>query len=353
MNDSNSCLTYLCYRIDIVTKTHDQDTFDLVSFTIYNMFRDHDQQYPCFQSSREVIPLLSCLINNAQWYTIENSLEPNALVYSCASLLLFTEAEDDRVDRVQSVLDCGIMTGLITLLQHDCEDIVSYAMRILTNMSCSSKEHLRAILETGVLYYTKPKLSHISSDVRTNTCIFVSRIAAGSSDQICHLMHDDQSILPVVIEVARTDQYAVRVQACRVLINLCQNKEMTFGQMECLVQMGGLDALSSLFIHDMDISTLLSTIDALECVLMLGKSSGTNYFRTVFEECDGMDKLESLQFHKNPKVFAKVSMFLERYYKDDDELEPDDEMENDLQTDELPFKLESEPGELLGFAFAS
>jgi hypothetical protein len=86
---------------------------------------------------------------------------------------------------------------------------------------------------------------------------------------------------------------------------------------------------------------------------MLGKSSGTNYFKTVFEECDGMDKLESLQFHKNPKVFAKVSLFLERYYKDDDELEPDDEMENDLETDELPFNLEAERGELLGFAFAS
>lgn len=340
--------------IEIVTEAHDQDTFDLVSFTIYNLFRDHDQQYPSFRNSKELIPLLMCLISNAQWYTMESSLEPNTLVYSCASLLLFTEAEDDRIDRIQSILDCGIMTGIITLLQHVREDIVWYAIKILTNMSCSSKEHLRSILESGVIHHIKSKLSHISSDVRKSACIFVSKIAVGSSDHICHLMHDDQSILPVVIEVAKTDQYSVKIQACRVLINLCQNKEMTFGQIECLVRMGGLDALSSIFVHDMDISTLLSAIDALECVLVLGKSAGTGYFRTVLEECDGMDRLESLQFHKNPDVFAKVSIFLERYYKDDDDdIEPDDDMEYNLETEEVPFQLEAKSGESVAFAFAS
>ena len=345
-------LTLIC-RIEIVTKAHDRDTFDLVSFTIYNLFRDHDQQYPSFQHSNELIPLLVCLINTAQWYTMESTLEPNALVYSCASLLLFTEPDVERVARVQSILDCGIMTGIITLLQHTSADIVCYAIKILTNMSCSSKDHLRAIFENGVLHHIKSNLSHISSDVRKNVCTFLSSIAAGTSDQICHLMYDDQSILPVVIEVARTDQYAVKVQACRVLINLCKNKEMTFGQIECLVRMGGLDALSSIFIPDMDISTLLSAIDALDCVLLLGKNTGTSYFRTFLEECDGMDKLESLQFHKNPDVFAKVSVFLERYYKDDDDIEHYDDMEYNLETEELPFQLELKSDELSTFAFAS
>lgn len=338
--------------LDMTSSSHDQESVNLLAFAVYNLFRDHDGQFPSFQRSRVLIPLLTLVTNNSKWNSIGTISEPDALVYSCASLESFTQANDDRIDRVQCLLDHDIMNDIKALVNNRCEDIVSYTSKILVNLTqrCSV-DQIRVILESGVIRQVQPQLTHGSHEVRQHLCTFISNVAAISGNHNSYLIHTNHNIVSDVIHLARNDVYSVRIPALRVLIQICNNKELPFGQIEYLVHMGIMDALVSVFTHEMDVTTLLGAIDALSSVLSSGNMANTIFFRRVFEECDGLDKLESMQFHKNSEIFTKVSLFLDRYFLKEKNVENDGNMEDN--EDDLTFEMEGNLVESLDFAYAS
>lgn len=49
-----------------------------------------------------------------------------------------------------------------------------------------------------------------------------------------------------------------------------------------------------------------------------GKTNGVNVYAQMIDECDGLDKIESLQGHDNNEIYEKSMKMLERYWIEDE-----------------------------------
>ena len=50
-----------------------------------------------------------------------------------------------------------------------------------------------------------------------------------------------------------------------------------------------------------------------------GKTNGLNVYAQMIDECDGLDKIESLQGHDNNEIYEKTIKMLARYWVEDEE----------------------------------
>lgn len=53
----------------------------------------------------------------------------------------------------------------------------------------------------------------------------------------------------------------------------------------------------------------------------MGKTGGVNNFAQMVDECEGLDKIESLQSHDNNEIYEKAVKVLEKYWLEDEEEE--------------------------------
>lgn len=53
----------------------------------------------------------------------------------------------------------------------------------------------------------------------------------------------------------------------------------------------------------------------------LGVTDGINNYAQIVEECEGLDKLETLQSHDNTEIYDKSVKIIETYWADDEAME--------------------------------
>lgn len=143
----------------------------------------------------------------------------------------------------------------------------------------------------------------------------LSNIAAGSVAQLDSVFQH-RELLERVIEIARTDRWEVRKEALWVVSNM-----FTTGgdnQVRTLVQQDGFAALVDALENVQDSKILLVALEAIEVVLKLGNGLGLNY-ANMFDELNGIDKLEELQEHPSEDVYQKAVDIMEQYFGVEDE----------------------------------
>jgi hypothetical protein len=60
-------------------------------------------------------------------------------------------------------------------------------------------------------------------------------------------------------------------------------------------------------------------LESLEAILKLGSAKGHSEFSQMIQDCEGVERMESLQEHKSNDVYQKVVQLLETYYCEDEE----------------------------------
>lgn len=71
-------------------------------------------------------------------------------------------------------------------------------------------------------------------------------------------------------------------------------------------------------------------LEGLENILKVGEADkemglngGVNLYGQMIDECEGLDKIESLQSHDNNEIYEKAVKILERYWAEEDGEEDD------------------------------
>jgi len=122
-------------------------------------------------------------------------------------------------------------------------------------------------------------------------------------------------------------------------------------QIEYLFHQGCIQPLCDLLVCP-DARIILVALEGLENILKVGDPDASNYISAI-EEVGGLDKLESLQSHKNHEIYEKAVSILERYFAAEDEDETQNEGNEGNETpqqNETSFSFGTQ-GNLPGFRF--
>lgn len=61
-------------------------------------------------------------------------------------------------------------------------------------------------------------------------------------------------------------------------------------------------------------------LEGLENILKVGEANdGINLYAQVIDECEGLDKIESLQTHDNNEIYEKAVKILEKFWSEEDD----------------------------------
>lgn len=132
----------------------------------------------------------------------------------------------------------------------------------------------------------------------------LSNIAAGSQHQVATLV-GTPNLIPMILEqVNAAVDWDVRKEAAWVICNVASSG-MT-SHIMTLVDHGAISQLCSL-LDISDVKMLTIILDALESILKVGRMiNKSDTYQNLFDEAEGIDKLENLQEHESETIYKKV-----------------------------------------------
>jgi hypothetical protein len=273
-----------------------------VVWSLSNLCRGKPQ--PPLESIQSAIKVLSQLIIS------KNAV---AMLDACWALSYLSDGDDSRI---QVVIDSGVTPTLVELLGSADASTVTPVLRILENFVSGNAEQTQVVIDANILNSSTDLLAHSKKNIRKETCWLLSNIAAGNHNQIYTLMAN-QKIMTKIIDLVRSAEWEVHKEATWVLSNVatggCSN------HIHSLVTLKALDALPVALEYS-DTKMILVILDAVECILRVGKESHRDYVG-ILDESDGIEKIENLQEHQSDKVYEKAVSLIEEFFGVDDGLE--------------------------------
>uniref|UniRef100_A0A7S4QYI7 Importin subunit alpha n=1 Tax=Ditylum brightwellii TaxID=49249 RepID=A0A7S4QYI7_9STRA len=265
-------------------------------WTLSNFCRGQPQ--PDLSVVGQAIPHLAAILQG------ENR---DAMMDACWALSYLSDGSDDRV---QAVIDAGVVPRLVFLLSDDDTSIVTPALRTLGNMVSGTDVQTQAILNAGVLEHVGSLLAHTKKNVRRDTCWLLSNIAAGTHGQISTLLESRQEIMAIV-NAMKAEVWYVRKEAAWVICNIATGGSDY--HVRCLVDLFVIDALCDI-LDVADAKITLVALDAIKSILKVGD------YISFIDEAGGIDQLESLLDHENDEVYQKAIEIIDEFFGVDDDV---------------------------------
>jgi importin subunit alpha-1 len=282
-------------------------------WTLSNFCRGKPQ--PELDLVAPALPVLAALVMNPP--------NPEALLDACWAISYLSDGSDDRI---QAVMDARVpaeefenvtMTQtLVKLLDHENTAIVTPALRVLGNFVSGSDTQTQAVLDAGVLKMAFKLFKSSKRSIRKETFWLLSNVAAGTPQQINAIVRSQAHLQHAVLSMQNAE-FEIRKEAMWVVNNI-----ITGGTDEHVIlvcTMGAIASLSSMLTVN-DPKVLEVVLDALEKIFLVGEKREKNY-TTLFDEADGIDRLEALQEHENEEVYEKAINLLELFFGASDENE--------------------------------
>lgn len=226
---------------------------------------------------------------------------------ACWALSYLSDGDDSRINAVMSVE--GMTRNIVSLLGHECNSVVTPAVRVLGNFVSGNDVQTQAVIDAGVLKYVDTLLNCSKKTIRKEMCWLLSNIAAGSQLQISQLMRSAKDML-LIVDTVREAPWDIRKEATWVICNIATGG--TDDHVHNLVNLGAIDALCSVLDHA-DAKITMVVLDGIANILKVGKRAGRDYVGFV-DECDGLDKIEALQEHQDNAIYQKVVEIIETYF---------------------------------------
>ncbi len=257
---------------------------------------------PDFSLVRLALPTLADLLF---------SKDEEVLTDACWALSFLSDDTDPNNEKIQAVIQSGIVKRLVELLMHRSNNVKAPALRTIGNIVTGDNPQTQTVIDSAVL----PQLLHLLSNTRRNirkeACWTISNIAAGNDRQIQEII--DANLVPPLIDLLRRAEFDVKKEAAWAISNA-----ITIGnenQLAYFVEQGCIPPLCELF-KSVDGKIVTVALDGVKYLLRGGRKLQQRYdlprnpFAVMIEACGGLDKLEELQDHESQDVCQKSSAIL-------------------------------------------
>lgn len=222
---------------------------------------------------------------------------------------------DGPHDRVQAVLDAGVLERIVQLLQSSITPMQIPAIRTIGNVVTGNDLQTQAVINAGALPPMHFLLNHPKRSVRKETCWTLSNITAGNREQIQAVIN--ANLFPHIIVCTQALEFEVKKEAVWAIANATSGGSVE--QVNYLLSIGTIQPLCDL-LNLYDPKIIAVSLEALENMLQVGDEERcmgnlpSNPVADAIVAAGGLDSIERLQGHNEGEVYQHCATILRCYF---------------------------------------
>lgn len=251
---------------------------------------------------------------------------------TCWALSYLTDGSNEKI---QAVIETGLVQRLVHLLSRDEVTILTPALRTVGNIVTGTDQQTDEVLNAGALKHIWRLLRHPKINIIKEAAWTVSNITAGNSDQIQKVI--EAGLIEPLLTVLSTGDFKSQKEAAWAITNFTSGGNAQ--QIAHLVELGAIRPLCALF-NSKDTRTVNVVLDGLSNILQAAEQFGkVENVGMLIEGCGGLDSLENLQSHENEQVYEKALALIDKYFSE----EADEENVTSPNQDQYIFNVNENP----------
>ena len=230
----------------------------------------------------------------------------------------FSYISEGSHERIQLVIESGIILRITELLMHRETIVQTPALRVIGNIATGDDLQTQIIINCGALPCLLTLLSSYYKSIKKESCWTISNVTAGNPEQIQAVI--DANIIPTLIYILKNSEMELKKEAAWAISNATSGgiaKQIDYlVKKDCLKPM--IELLSS-----SDPRVIRVILDGLENILEIGnkksRKQGLNVYAQSIEQEGGLEKIENLQHHPNNDIYEHSIRLLEKFFGAEEE----------------------------------
>uniref|UniRef100_A0A7N8WRK9 Importin subunit alpha n=1 Tax=Mastacembelus armatus TaxID=205130 RepID=A0A7N8WRK9_9TELE len=214
--------------------------------------------------------------------------------------------------QIQMVIDSGVVPFLVPLLSHQEVKVQTAALRAVGNIVTGTDEQTQVVLNCDVLSHFPNLLTHPKEKINKEAVWFLSNITAGNQQQVQAVI--DAGLIPMIIHQLAKGDFGTQKEAAWAISNLTISGRKD--QVEFLVEQNVIPPFCNL-LSVKDSQVVQVVLDGLKNILIMAGDEAST-IAEIIEECGGLEKIENLQQHENEDIYKLAFEIIDQYFSGDD-----------------------------------